>query len=198
MKPKAPSYGVQDVRSPSERALDESRAEYFKGLMGQEDWGYKDESAAMDPVYERARQRMERSISQSAADRGFGTLRYGPGVEASARGSQEMEENRAAADIQRRQQYREWVASQGKSMPSGREVVQTSGGRPSAFSMLAGPVLGAIGTGMGGPIGGAIGGSIGGMMGGGGGFGGLRTNFIQKEPSYDNNPYVGGYLSRRG
>ena len=165
MKSKPPSSEVVDTRSASERALGESQAAHFKGLMEKPDWGWQSESAAMDPLYEREQKRMEEMISGSAAERGFGALRHGPSAELSARGSQEMAENRVAGDVASRDAYRRWVTSAGREAgtPMGRQVVNQPG-RPSAFSQLVSPVMTGIGYGFGGPIGGMIGSQVGGMM----------------------------------
>jgi hypothetical protein len=165
MKSKPPSNEVVDTRSASERALGESQANYFKGLMEQPDWGWKSESAAQDPLYARERARMEEQISGSAAERGFGALRHGPSMELSARGSQEMAENRVASDVANRDAYRRWVTSSGREAgtPMGRSVVSQPG-RPSAFSQLMQPVMTGVGYGIGGPVGGMIGSKVGGMF----------------------------------
>ena len=171
-KSKPATTQVADVRSPGERALNEAQVSHFQGLMNQPDWGYKSESAAQDPIYERERRRMEEQISGAAAARGFGALRHGPSMELSARGSQEMGENRAAMDVERRDAYRQWVQSAGRESanPQGRTAFMQPG-RPSAFSALAGPVMTAAGAAFGGPLGAGLAGGFANMLGGkGGGF----------------------------
>lgn len=165
MKPKAPSAQIADVRSPSERALAESQAQYFSGLMEQPNFGYQSQTEAYDPLYEREFKRFQEMASGAAAERGFGSLRHGPTLSLVGRGAQEMSENRAAQEAGNMENYRKWVISGGRqaATPTGRTAFMT-GGSPSAFSMLAGPLLGAAGYGMGGPIGGAIGGGIGSMF----------------------------------
>lgn len=157
-KGKPDTMGVSDVRSPAERALQESQVGYFQGLMGQPDMGFQAEETAQDPIYARARGRLQEQVSGVAAEKGFGMLQHGPSVSAFARGAQEMEENRAGGTAERRDAYRRWVMSQGResSMPVGRSSYVQQG-RPSYFSMLAKPFMGAAGTAMGGPIGGVIG-----------------------------------------
>ena len=165
MKSKAPSSEVVDTRSASERALGESQATYFKGLMDQPNWGYQSTTAAHDPLYAREQKRMEEQISGAAADRGFGALRHGPSMELSARGSQQMAEGRASEEAMNMENYRKWVASAGREAgtPTGRSVVSQPG-RPSAFSQLMSPIATGVGYGFGGPIGGMIGSQVGGMF----------------------------------
>ena len=157
-KGKPDTMGVADVRSPAERALQESQVRYFQDLAGQPDMGFQAEETAQDPIYARARGRLQEQVSGVAAEKGFGMLQHGPSVSSFARGAQEMEENRAAGTAERRDAYRRWVMSQGReaSTPVGRSTYVQQG-RPSYFSMLAKPLMTAAGTAMGGPIGGAIG-----------------------------------------
>lgn len=164
MKPKAPTMSVADVRSPSERALAESQAQYFSGLMEKPDFGYEDVTEAYDPVYAREFDRYKQMVSGAAAERGFGTLRHGPSLSMVGRGAQEMAENRAAGEAANRENYRQWVISGGKqaATPTGRTAF-VSPGSPSPFSQMMGPLLGAVGTAFGGPVGGMIGTGVGNM-----------------------------------
>ena len=153
-KGKPDKVQTTDVRSPAERAVQESQVGYFQNLMGQPDMGFQAEETAQDPIYARARGRLQEQISGAAAERGFGMLRHGPSVSSFARGAQEMEENRAAGIAERRAAHRQWVLSGGRevSTPLGRSPYVEQG-RPSYFSMLAKPFMSAAGTGMGSAVG---------------------------------------------
>jgi len=166
---KAPSSGVADVRDKEERELAKAQAQHFLGLMGKPDFGYADETAAMDPYYERQFQDYSRRVSGAAADRGFGPLRHGPSVSTIGRGAQQMAEGRAADAVARREAYKRWVFSGGReaATPMGRTSYQIPG-RGSAFGALLGPALGAFGKGFGGPIGGMAASGFGSLFGGGG------------------------------
>lgn len=168
MKAKPPSSQVADVRSPAERALDERRVGHFQSLMDQPDFGYKAETEAYDPLYKREFDKYNELVSGAAAQRGFGALRHGPSVSLAAQGGQEMTENRLAQERGERQGYRDWVVSGGKgsTSPQGRSAFMTPG-RPSAFSQLAGPMMGAAGMALGGPMGAGLGMGLGSMFGGG-------------------------------
>lgn len=186
MKPKAPSYETMDVRSPGERALAESQASYFQNLMNLPEFGYREETAAYDPIYGRAQQQFEKSVSRAAAERGFGMLRHGPSVSAISRGTQEMAENRAATEAAHKDAYRQWVISGGRqaATPTGRSVVQTSAGSPSPFSQLLSPVMTGIGYGVGGPIGGMVAGGFGDILSRGAWAGGARPRAVSSGYNY--------------
>jgi hypothetical protein len=148
-----------DTRSPAEKALSEAQAGYFNQRMGMPGLGYEDTSREMDPVYEREFQDYSRRVSGAAADRGFGSLRHGPSVSTIGRGAQAMGENRAAGEAAKRDEYRRWIMSAGRTAatPMGRNYMQPqmTQGSPSAFGQLLAPAVSAFGTAFGGPLGGA-------------------------------------------
>ncbi len=132
-----PPPTIVDMRTQNERNLANTRADYFGNLFGKPDLGYQDEEAKLDPIYSRMQDQFKEGVAQSAAEAGFDPLRYGPGVSATARGLQQMGEDRTAGSIQRRQNWMNFAA--GQSTPSigapGRNVVQQQYG-PSPFSQL--------------------------------------------------------------
>ena len=135
-----------DVRSPAERQLAESQAASFQQRMGERDLGYKSEQEAEDPIYAREAQRMKQGIAGAAAEKGFGMLRQGPSLDLEARGLQEMGENRAAREVERRQQYKQWVMSGGRAAatPTGRSAYGEREG-PSGFAAMMAPAMGQLG-----------------------------------------------------
>ena len=178
---------VIDLRSPEEKQLATQRATYFSGLMGQPDFGYQSQEASLDPLYDRMTDRYKENVEQSAAERGFEPLRYGPGVSEVARGVQEMGENRAADEIARKQWWQQYVTSGGATaaQPMGRQVYQPPEPGPSPFAGLFGPLLGTIG----GMFGGGSGSSYGGSP-----YGGNRSPYGNQPIGYGSTggPYVMG------
>lgn len=198
--PKAPSPEVIDIRSPAEKeaadlyaGLSGGRSRYFSNLMSQPDLGYQSQDAALDPIYNRMRSRYAENVEQSAAERGFEPLRYGPAVSEIARGNQEMGENRAADEIARKQWWQQYVTSGGVGggPPVGRSVYQGPTPGPSPFASLLSPVLGGIGYGLGGPLGGIAGGMLGSAA---TPYGGSRSPYGNQPLGYGSNssPYVMG------
>lgn len=160
----APGAAVSDVRSPAERALGESQARYFSGLMEKPDLGFQEDEAALDPLYARATGRLKEQIAGSAAEKGFGVLQHGPSVSSFARGAQEMAENRLAGTVGRRDAYRRWVMSGGRAAatPTGRTSFATPG-QESGLAALTGPALGSFMKGQGTDIGGRLSGAYSGF-----------------------------------
>ena len=144
---KEASQGVTDVRSAAERKLAQSQAKYFQDLMAKPDLGYQDVSAAEDPIYARAQERLKENIAGYAADKGFGILQHGPSVSTYGKTSQAMEENRAAEAIARRQAHKEWVMSGGRmaATPMGRSPYNIPG-QESTLASMFGPAIGAYGA----------------------------------------------------
>ena len=137
-----PPATVTDLRSEQEKNLANQRASYFGGFYGQPDLGYQGEESKLDPIYSRMTNQFKEGVAQSAAEAGFDPLRYGPGVSATARGLQQMGENRTADEIQRKQQWLGYVSTGGLSSigAPGRSVSQQQYG-PSPFSQLIGAIL---------------------------------------------------------
>jgi len=164
--PKQQPAQAYDIRSPAEKERDDrvarfgtQRAGYFSDLFGKPDFGYESQDAALDPIYKRMTDRYAENVEQSAAERGFEPLRYGPAVSQIARGQQEMGENRAADEIARKQWWQQYVTSGGQAVqpgPTGRGVTQPGQPGQSPFASLFGPILGGIGGGLGKSIGGFI------------------------------------------
>ena len=144
---------THDIRSPAERALQESQVEFFRNRMSSPDMGYQQQYDAETPYWNRAKDTARQGIRGMAADSGFGMLQHGPSVSTYGKVEQGMEEDRAMQVADRRRANMEWTMSAGRgaATPQGRETVVKQG-RPSLFSQLAGGFAGGAGKAMGGSM----------------------------------------------
>lgn len=111
---------------------------------------------ALDPIYKRAQEEMSQRISGEYASRGFGALRTGPAAYRASEAARQFGETRTADEQEQLMRFLQ--------MRQSGAVSYTPQKTPSGFSALAGPLLGAVGYGMGGPIGGAIGSGFAGLF----------------------------------
>ena len=135
--------GATDVRSPAERALDESRAAYFQQRMGEKDLGYQAETSAEDPFWKAEEDVLKQKIAGSAAEKGFGLLRHGPSVAAEGAGLAQMGAARSRFNVGRRAEYMQNIL-RGPGAPTGRQAFATPG-QESGLAALMGPAVGALG-----------------------------------------------------
>lgn len=163
---KSPAPSFVDYWTPDR--LTRSIDEYFGKI-------YKPQ--AQDPIYAREADRLRQGISGAYASRGFGALRTGPAAFQEAEGLRKFGETRAAGEQESLMDFL-------KMLQSGA-VSYTPQKGPSGFSALAGPLLGAVGYGIGGPLGGAIGSGFGSLFGGGAGGTSKGGGFGQPIPGFN-------------
>lgn len=143
--PDAPEPKQFDLRTPGEKALADQISGYFSGLLGQPDFGFQTNEAALDPLYAREEDRYKQGVYGAAADAGFGPLRMGPATSQISRGLQEMGENRTANQVARKDAWRQFVLSGGRAatIPQGRELYQPQQ-RSNPWAQLGGGLLGGL------------------------------------------------------
>lgn len=140
------------------------RSNYFAGLRAQPDFGWAAERETRLPGWMREEKEMMEDLSQAYADLGWGSLRVGPQAASTALARERLSEARAKD----KSAWRRYVESAGEEqLPQvpGSNIMAGAQRGQSPFSAITGPLLGAVGYGMGGPIAGMAGSTVGGWLG---------------------------------